>query len=61
MIKVKWPYSGYGDDDYEVWVWLKSLVSSEDKVPAYKFGKDINEIYFTREDDAIAFKLRFIK
>jgi len=45
-------------DDNEVCHWLGELVANDSKQMVFEF-RHPDEIYFAREDDAIAFKLRF--
>jgi len=45
-------------DDNEVCHWLGELVADDPKQMVFEF-RHPDEIYFAREDDAIAFKLRF--
>lgn len=39
--------------------WLRSLDHLDDGTPAYKFGTPGFAVIFERDDDAIAFKLKF--
>ena len=57
MIKVSWPMASMLDDN-EVCHWLGELVANDPKQMVFEF-RHPDEIYFAREDDAIAFKLRF--
>jgi hypothetical protein len=57
MIKVHWPKATI-NNDIEVCDWLGDLVADQPGEIIFEF-RDPDELYFTREDDAIAFKLKF--
>jgi hypothetical protein len=63
MIGVKWPMD-WPQGDAEVCDWLEELVKQSPGVYVFEYKSGcgiINEcqLYFEREEDAIAFKLRF--
>jgi hypothetical protein len=45
--------------DVEVCDWLEELVKQTPKEHVFEYRASDSSIYFRREDDAIAFKLRF--
>ena len=57
MIKVDWPM-GALVDDMVVCNWLDDLVADDPRQLVFEF-RHPDEIYFAREDDAVAFRLRF--
>lgn len=58
MIKVIWPVNSV-DNDNEACDWLEELVKDTPGKTVFELGSVSTEIYFAREDDAIAFRLRF--
>lgn len=58
MIQVEWPLDWDIDDDV-VCDWLDGLVKLQPDTLTFELGADKDKIYFAREEDAIAFKLKF--
>lgn len=56
MIEVKWPLD-WPQGDAEVCDWLEDLVKQSPKEMVFVYSN--SSISFMREEDAIAFKLRF--
>ena len=57
MTEVRWPFEW--DNDDEVLEWLENLVSLDKRTHVFTLANDRVTIKFVREEDAIAFKLRF--
>jgi len=58
MIEVKWPLN-WPQGDTEVCDWLEELVKQSPKELVFEYIHSNSSISFMREEDAIAFKLRF--
>lgn len=58
MIKVAWPMD-WPQGDGEVCDWLEELVKQSPKEIVFEYRASDSCLHFSREEDAIAFKLRF--
>lgn len=58
MIKIYWPEDS-NISDADVCDWLADLVSMYPKEMVFEFERKFNYIHFFREEDAMAFRLRF--
>ena len=60
MIPVIWPKTGkWRDIDNQVCDWLYELTINNPGEFIYQYRSESEFIYFVKEEDAVAFKLRF--
>lgn len=59
MIKVTWPLTPSPSDDDEINDWLEDLVKCQPGESIFELNASRTELHFYREEDAIAFKLKF--
>jgi len=58
MIRVEWPMD-WPQGDVEVCDWLEELVNQSPKECVFEYRASDHCLYFGREEDALAFKLKF--
>jgi hypothetical protein len=59
MTKVKWPIYEIKVPDSAVCDWLEELVKQYPGELVFTYAGDDTTLHFVREDDAIAFRLKF--
>lgn len=59
MIKIQWPLTPSMSDDDPMCDWLEDLVKRSPKESIFELNASRTEIHFFKEEDAIAFRLKF--
>ena len=59
MTEVYWPMRAWPLNNIEICDWLEDLTKLDPKAKIFELSKSKDRIFFEREEDALAFKLRF--
>lgn len=58
MIRVPWPLN-WPQGDAEVCDWLEEMVNASPRETVFEYKQGDHALHFVREEDAIAFRLKF--